>query len=75
MDSVETGILLGRIRRNTGSFEGKPVVRDIRIPVTLVLRQMAHGYSADYLVEQYEGLCHEDIKACLAYAANLIDKE
>jgi uncharacterized protein (DUF433 family) len=54
---------------------GKPVVRGTRIPVELVLRNLAEGASAADLLDAYPRLTVEDIQACLAYAADTIAHE
>lgn len=47
---------------------GKPVVRGTRIPVELVLEQLAFNLDLDDLFSAYPELTREDIKACLRYA-------
>ena len=49
---------------------GKPVVKGTRVPVSLVLGQLASGMS----MKEYD-LAREDILACLSYAAQAIDTE
>lgn len=45
---------------------GKPVIRNTRIPVELVLRKLAEGARIDELLDAYPRLTEEDIRACLA---------
>jgi uncharacterized protein (DUF433 family) len=47
---------------------GRPCVRDLRISVGDVLGWLAQGQTVD-LVADYPELTPEDIRACLAYAA------
>ena len=49
---------------------GKPCVRNTRITVYDVLGWLAAGMSNEEIVEDFPELTVEDIKACLAYAAD-----
>ena len=60
--------LLGRITARPEVFDGKPVIRDMRISVELVLSLLAQGVSREELMADYPGLEPDDIRACLAYA-------
>jgi uncharacterized protein (DUF433 family) len=55
--------LLSRITANPEIFGGKPIVREMRISVELVLSLLAHGESVEALVEDYPELEPEDIRA------------
>ncbi len=48
---------------------GKPCVRDTRITVYDILGWLATGMSVDEIISDFPELSKEDIKACLAYAA------
>lgn len=48
---------------------GKPCVRGTRITVGDILGELAGGTSEKQLLEQFPQLAREDIRACLAYAA------
>lgn len=61
--------LLERITVRPDVFAGKPIVRDMRISVELILNLMAQGVSQEEILEDYPGLEPEDIRACTAYAA------
>ena len=50
---------------------GKACVRGTRIPVAVVLANLADGLSADAIIHSYPSLTHEGIQATLAYAADL----
>jgi len=47
---------------------GKPVVRNTRIPVELLLRKLAEGAPVSELLDAYPRLTEQDIQACLEYA-------
>ncbi len=48
---------------------GKPTVRGTRITVGDVLSYLAGGMSEDEILADFPQLTREDIRACLAYAA------
>ncbi len=58
------------IKRNPNKRFGKPCVRETRITVYDVLGWMAAGMEIDEIIEDFPELTKEDIKACLAYAAD-----
>lgn len=60
--------LLARITAHPEVFGGKPVIRDRRISVELVLSLRAQGVSREELLTDYPGLEPDDIRDCLAYA-------
>ncbi len=49
---------------------GKPCVRGLRITVGDVLGWIAAGMGWAEIIEDYSDLTEEDIRACLAYAAD-----
>ena len=53
---------------------GKPVIRGTRVPVARVLEGLAGGMSIQEVVREYE-ITEEDVRAALAFAGDLIDKE
>jgi uncharacterized protein (DUF433 family) len=61
-----------RIEINPSVMQGKPVVRNTRIPVELLLRKLAEGAAVEDLLDAYPRLTREDIQACLEYAADSI---
>lgn len=58
-----------RIVVNPRVFGGAPVVKDTRIPVSLILNQLAYGYTVERVVEAYRILSAVDVRAALAYAS------
>ena len=64
--------LLGRITTRPDVFGGKPIVRDIRISVELILSLLAQGVSPKEILDDYPGLAPDDIRACNAYAHTVI---
>lgn len=53
---------------------GKPVVRGTRVPVSLVIGQLAAGETFESLGRDYH-LEREDVLACLEYAARVVAGE
>ena len=53
---------------------GKPVIRGTRVPVDLVLGQLAGGMSYEEVCREYD-LTRDDILATLDYAARMIGQE
>lgn len=64
--------LLKRITVRPDVFGGKPIIRDMRVSVELVLSLLAQGSTADELLDDYPDLEPDDIRACLAYAHAVI---
>ncbi|MCU0726572.1 MAG: DUF433 domain-containing protein [Planctomycetes bacterium] len=64
--------LLARITVRRDVFGGKPIVRDMRISVELVLSLLAQGEVPQAILEDYPDLELDDIRACLAYAHAVI---
>jgi uncharacterized protein (DUF433 family) len=54
---------------------GKPVIRGTRVTVELLLRKLSEGATEDDLLDAYPHLTHEDIKAAIAYAADMVARE
>jgi uncharacterized protein (DUF433 family) len=53
-----------------GKRGGRPCVRGMRIAVTDVLGWLAAGMTHEEILSDYPELTEEDIRACLAYAAD-----
>jgi len=68
-------ILNDRIEVNPDVMLGKPVIRDTRIPVELIVRKLGEGATEADLLDAYPRLTQEDIRAALAYAADSLAHE
>ena len=53
-----------------GKRSGKPCIRGLRITVYDVLDYLAGGMSEDEILRDFPELTREDIRACLAFAAD-----
>lgn len=67
--------MLDLIEINADVLMGKPVIRDTRIPVELVLRKLSEGASYADLLDAYPRLSEAAIHAVLAYAAATLAHE
>jgi uncharacterized protein (DUF433 family) len=63
--------LLGRIRIDPGTCHGMPCVRGTRIMVWQIVQYLANGDSGEAILRAHPELCLDDIRACLAYAAEM----
>ena len=53
-----------------GKRGGKPCIRGLRITVYDVLEYLASGMTHDQILSDFPDLTEEDIRACLAFAAD-----
>jgi uncharacterized protein (DUF433 family) len=54
---------------------GKPVVKGTRIAVEFVVGLLANGWTQEQILDNYPNLTAEDVRACLAYASDLLHSE
>jgi uncharacterized protein (DUF433 family) len=59
-----------RISIESGKRGGRPCVRGLRITVYEVLDYLASGMSEQAILADFPDLVADDIKACLAFAAD-----
>lgn len=64
--------LLKRITARPDVFGGKPIVRDMRVSVEIVLSLLSQGVTPEAILDDYPGLEMDDIRACTAYAHAVI---
>ena len=64
-----------RITADPSILAGKLVIRGLRISVEQVLRALACGVPEAELLADYPDLEPEDVRACQAYAADLVAAE
>ena len=53
-----------------GKMGGKPCIRGLRVTVCDVLDYLASGMTEDEILHDFPDLTREDIRACLAFAAD-----
>lgn len=63
--------LLERISVDPQVCFGKPCIRGTRIWVSLILDHLAEGLSPETLLEEYPQLTADDIRAAIAYGAEM----
>ncbi len=63
------------ITSNPNILFGKPAIKDTRIPVELILDELAGGMSIDEMLEEYPRLTREAVLAALAFAADTLRRE
>lgn len=59
-----------RITIEPGKRSGKPCIRGLRITVSDVLEYLASGMTEEEILREFPDLEKDDIKACLAFAAD-----
>jgi len=64
---------IDRIELNPKVCNGKPVIKGTRIPVSVILEQIAEGESWSGLLKGYPELEEDDIRAALRYARESLD--
>lgn len=60
--------LLQRITTRPEVFDGKPILRDLRLSVGLILSLLCQCATREGILGDYPELNPEDLRACLAYA-------
>jgi uncharacterized protein (DUF433 family) len=63
--------LLHRISIDPNICFGKPCIRGTRIWVALIIENLAAGVTEEEILDSYPSLVADDIKAALAYAAEV----
>ena len=54
---------------------GKPVIRNTRLTVELIVGLLGEGWTEADILRDYPGLTREDIAACLRYASEVLRAE
>ncbi|MCE9581007.1 MAG: DUF433 domain-containing protein [Planctomycetes bacterium] len=70
----ERGIL-DRITVDSKVLVGKPIVRGTRISVEFVIDLLARGWTIPDVLKHYRFLEEADVRACLAYAREVLSGE
>lgn len=60
------------IESNTNVLFGKPVIKDSRVPVDLILEKLSEGDSFEDILSAYPRLKKDDIFAVLAFSAEVV---
>ncbi|MCY7350086.1 MAG: DUF433 domain-containing protein [Cytophagaceae bacterium] len=65
--------LLQRVESNRTVLVGKPVVKGTRLSVQFIVGLLASGSTHQEILDEYTYLTEEDIRACLAFAAQTLE--
>jgi uncharacterized protein (DUF433 family) len=63
--------LLARVTVDPKVCTGKPCIRGTRIYIAIILDALAEGLTPEEIIDHYPSLKIEDIRAAVAYAAEL----
>ncbi len=69
---MKTEELLKRITVRPDVFGGKPIIRNMRISVEMILSLLSQGETQESILKDYPELQVEDITACIANAHHVI---
>ena len=72
---MEEKEILQRISSDPDICRGKPCIKGTRIPVYLVVSLVAEGESIENIIQDYQSLTPDDVKAAVHYAAKLCEYE
>ena len=66
--------IFDRITIDDKILNGKPVIRGKRISVQTILEYLGAGESYEEILKQYPSLEPDDIKACIRFASELMNR-
>ena len=67
--------MLKRITFDPQIMGGRACIRGMRITVSLIIGQLAHGATADEILEGYPDLEKEDLEEAMKYAAWAVSEQ
>ncbi len=67
--------MFDRITFDATIFGGRACIRGMRIPVSVIVSQVAHGASQEEILKDYPDLEPEDLRQAMEYAAWLTHEE
>jgi uncharacterized protein (DUF433 family) len=68
-------MMFERITFDPQIMGGRACIRGMRIPVSVIVSQIAHGATYDEVLDGYPDLKREDIQQAMEYAAWLTQEE
>ena len=68
-------MVFNRITFDDKIMGGRACIRGMRIPVSVIMGQIAHGVTIEEILNDYPDLEPEDIKQAMEYAAWLTQEE
>lgn len=66
---------MDRIIVNPRILGGKPIIKGTRLSVEYILNLLASNVSEEEILDDYPHINHDDIQACLKYAAHSLKNE
>lgn len=54
---------------------GKPIIKGMRLAATYIVELLALGWNEEAIIKSYPGVARKDIRACLAYASDMLNTE
>jgi uncharacterized protein (DUF433 family) len=72
---MEATRTFNRITFDPGIMGGRACIRGMRIPVSVIVGQIAHGATYDEIPSDYPDLEREDIQQAIGYAAWLAQEQ
>ena len=66
--------LIERIALDPKVMGGKPVIKGTRLTVEFILGLLAHGATSVEILEEYDGLTAEDLRACFLFATKSLSE-
>lgn len=72
---MEEPVMFDRITFDPEIMGGRACIRGMRIPVSVIVGQIAHGATFEEILEDYPDLDQEDIQQAIEYAAWLTQEE
>jgi len=72
---METQSMFDRITFDSKIMGGRACIRGMRITVSVIVGQIAHGASFEEIMEEYPDLERDDIQQAIEYAAWLTQEE
>ena len=67
--------MFDRITSDPKVLGGRACIRGIRIPVSVIVSQVAHGASPEEILKDYPDLEPDDLRQAMEYAAWLTSEE
>ncbi len=67
--------MFDRITFHSDIMGGRACIRGMRIPVSVIVGQIAHGATIEEVLKEYPDLEAEDVRQALEYAAWLAQEE
>jgi uncharacterized protein (DUF433 family) len=67
--------MFDRITFDSNILGGRACIRGMRIPVSVIVGQIAHGATIEQVLADYPDLEEDDVRQALAYAAWLAQEQ